>query len=313
MTRPKDSSPQRLSPEIELQVRTRDLSQQIQQLEVNYSKHGAIYFLDKDEMFSLDFNRGVFTGRTNELAKWAIGISPYETIEGDIYGTVIKAGQKSTSVEHYGERTFYYPPINFTIAELEEDDRLYGMDGRSMNSTDEIDSLIEIVKFMNISGESSFKNPLTDIFVPEALKRLITRIREAPRMRFVYKKPEFYSALRRVGDKATEVEDIDKSRYERRESVVLATTGWVKVEKDGEEFELRFETVDRVNNGSYTKLDEVSRREVGDEGEGKYLFDESQLWSVGFDRIRTVERLQECIDMINLLDENIPAPGSASS
>lgn len=228
--------------------------------------------------------------------------------------TLVRIMKNSGEVaESYLSSQHYYPPITFRLLKVNENGDINIFNASEEVATEQLDNLTSIIDFMNanVSSGSSSKNTIKDI--PEALRKMVTEIRETPRMRFEYKKSEFYSALRRVGDKAAKVEDVDESGYEIGGGVVLATTGWVRVEKDGKAFELKFDTVDQMNNGSYADLDEVSRREVGDEGEGQYLFGETQLWPITFRPIRTVEQLQECIDMLELLDKAIPDPEAFSS
>lgn len=308
MTRPKDSSPRRLPQEVELQARREELFKQIHGLGENNPQGMHVYFLVGDEMFGLSLNRDTFMSAIHENMQWTLNVEPYRTVERDIYGTTSMGGQKTTSITHVKRRTFYDRPINFSVAGLGVNGRLYGMDGNEIDSVDKLNVLNEIAEFMNSSDKSNFDSPLSDVSKSNTLKELIEKIRETPRMRFEYSKPEFYKLLRRVESKAAKT---DYSKYDPEGDNIAATTGWIKVEKDGQEYELKFDIAGQINNGSYDELDEVSRREAGDNGEGRYLFGETGLWLMG--SINNLEKIQECIDMLKLLDEALPNSVSTSS
>lgn len=309
MTRPKDSSPQRLPQQIELQTIRDELTEQIQQLEVKFPKYGVVYFVDGEEMFGLTFNKNTISDIRQEEVQWEISVSPCENTEGTIYGSFTnEAGGQVESRTPYKNRTRYYPPIDFVVAGLGKFGNLYGMNTEPINLAEEVGNIAELVRFMNETGENDFKNPIQGIILPQALIGLIERIREAPRMKLEYLKPEFYKLYSRVNGKAIKT---DYSKYEPGRDNIAATTGWVKVEKDRQEVELKFDIVGQINNGSYDELGEVYKRNLGDNGDGQHLFGETGLWFMG--SINNLEKLQECIDILKLLDAALPDPDVSSS
>lgn len=314
-----EGTPERLPPEVGFQAKREDLLRGLRQLEekgkVNSLNSSVIvapgvYFIESGEIFELDLIKHQYEDRSRAIkSECSVRISPLKTITVNIIGS---SGSSQVS-ESYRRSRHYHPPISFNILKEDEAGNLSGLSAKPVASIEELDQLIDIVSFINnsIAINSTDENPIEDI--PNAVKVLAERIREAKIMKFEYKKPEFYDELRKVRQKAIRLDSIDRSGYERRESVVVATTGWVKVEEDREKFELKFETVDQFLNGDYTQVDEVSRREIGDKSEGRRLFDETQLWSITFNPIEDEEQLQECIDILRLLDKNISAVVSASS
>ena len=291
MTQP--DNPKRLPPEVEFQAKREELLSGLRQLEENGKVNPlnsnvisipAVYFLEGVEVFRFNFVRYQYNDQSGTIkSERVVKISPLKT------------------------------EVRFNVLKEDGDGNLSGSNAKPVRSIRGLDELINIVGFINhsIPIKSSSSNPIVDI--PDVIRVLGERVRKTKKMKFEYKKPEFYDALEKVRKKTVKLEEADESRYERGESVALATTGWVKVEKDGKEFELKFETADQLNNGSYAALYEVSKREIGDEGEGQYLFGETQLWSITFNPIRTVKQLQKCIDMLKLLNRAIPTPVSSSS
>ena len=128
-------------------------------------------------------------------------------------------------------------------------------------------------------------------------------------MQFEYNRNKFFNVLSQFREKAHEVETDELQYADLRSRVVQNSTGWVRVEKDGEQFELKYDRVDYYSNGSWTDFDEVLRREVGNDGEGESLFLGSDIRRDNpFSIIRTSAQVAECIDILELLDKAIPEP-----
>ncbi len=306
MTRKED--PQRLPQEVELQAKREELVSRLTLFEQHMHSedpdnyYPPIYLVDRKEVFNLSYGHckveiepGVNTVR-HEIKVKPIGVQDAVRImhdNGDVAYTEIG----------------YYPPMSFVILNENLEHEFFDMDGKQLSTVDDFESMTRIVGDMiEISRKtSSTKKQPVDNF-SEVLKNLINKVREAQRMRYEYIKPEFYKLLRRVGSKAAKT---DYSKYDPEGDNIAATTGWVEVERDGQRFELKFDNVGQINNGGYSELDEVSKRELGEKGRGHYLFGETGLWFMG--SINNLEKLQECIDILKLLDEALPDPTPASS
>ena len=320
----RDGSPQRLPPEVEFQARREEFLKRFHQLDergevnpgnANVISTPPIYFREGEEVFELSFSRRRYKNQSRAVqCERELEIAALKSDTRSIYGTVYDGKSERHSAAQVNCVLPYYPSADFTVVKEDPNGNLSGLNARHIESIGELDELINIINFMNdsISRGNSSESPITDI--PGAVRDLVARIRKSERMKFEYKLPEFYDVLGRVRDKTAEVENIDKSGYKRKERVVLASTGWVEVEEGGERFELKLDRVNVYSNGDYGEEDEVFKREIGDiDGKGKYLFGSTNVLHLAMNKITTEEKLQECIDMLKLLDEAIPAPAIVSS
>ena len=264
-----------------------------------------IYFADNEEVFGISFVQVESLG----LPKKGVEITLYKTRAATLHGMISDGKTTRSSEAPVTSVIEYDPPAHFTVVYEDDNGNLSQFGGVSVETIDEIDGLVSTVDFMvaSLPNETSRQHPIKDI--PESLKRLVARVRETKRMRFEYKLPEFYEVLKRVSGKAEKMEDVDETAYEAHGSVVIASTGWVKVEKEEEVFELKFDLVDAYMNGDYSEVEEIARREEGDPKSERDLFSSIDVNPLSIlNPIRTEETLQECIDILELLDKAIPEP-----
>ena len=257
-----------------------------------------IFFTDNDEIFGISFVQDESFGK----AERRLEIDPQKTSNSYIVGEDPDLFK--------GMFLPYHPPIDFCVLK-DQNGELLGLDNNPVTKTRQLDQLIEVTQFVSDhlgdNRDVSRENPIGDL--PSSLKVIVERIRRSEVMQFEYNRNKFFNVLSQFREKAHEVETDELQYADLRSRVVQNSTGWVRVEKDGEQFELKYDRVDYYSNGSWTDFDEVLRREVGNDGEGESLFLGSDIRRDNpFSIIRTSAQVAECIDILELLDKAIPEP-----
>lgn len=302
MTRPKEN-PQRLPQETEIQIKKEALTSVLNQLsEASAMKffNGTLRFTPNtlfrhnENVFGLSFEHNEDAGRIVR----SIDIELQE--EGHLMnedGSIAKVIVVPA-----------YSPADVQILQ-QENGNFTNLTGELIESVEELDQMITVASFLrdkSVNGLSLDREILSDI--PEAIQEIMESVDSTEAMKFEYLKPEFYEVFNRVSSKAIKT---DYSKYEPKGNNTAATTGWVQVEKEGQKVELKFDIVGQINNGSYDELGEVYERNLGNDGKGRYLFGETGLWDMG--SINNLEKLTECVSILNLLDAALPEPAVSST
>ena len=260
-----------------------------------------IYFEDGEEAFEVFYYK--FDG--DQEYKRELGIEVLRMYRGSIYG---KHG-KELDIEEYVE---YYPPIQFRFVK-EKNNGEYTFFGKPVETIEEIDQALTIVAYMvgRVDSEDMGTRKKPTKGIPDPFVEIVKSIRESSSLQYEYAGRDFGASMSNLENKLKPVE-VDDSEYERLGHLTKASTGWVRVQKDGNEFELQCIEIGYSSNGGWEEGTEVRRREVGEENEGVRLFGSSDIDRFSpFSNIRTTEQIRECIDILELLDKAIPEPAKS--
>jgi len=267
-----------------------------------------VYIQENGEVFEMSFD-SVFEegGRVRKLE-----IEALRTYRGEIWGNVPGKGRLEMRKERdVLDHISYNWPIRFSAIKENPYDQFIGTDGKEIASTNALNEAIEIATFF---GRTLFSRKATDRNkalggIPKPLVTLIGKLRGSEALEYVYAGKDFRESMEKIKDKLDPVE-ADDSEYERMGHLTKSTTGWVRVQKDGVEFELMCSEIGYSSNGGWDETEEISRREVGEVGDGWHLFSSRDIdRSSFFSDIKTAKQVRECIEILELLESALIKAG----